>query len=290
MKRKIFISFTESAHDDLEIAQWIEAEARNMGFTVYSQLTDDVLPSDLFMWLEEQIKACDVFIAIWSKPYINGQISEYERTVLLSIDPNLKSRVLLGIRMDDVEIPPRFRRGPYVDALLHKARAKEKVLRHLRFLADRPSGRPDLSSELAPAKVLGSRLAGSRRPANDRQTASSTAERLPSPAPGRIAPDFEGFFDELDKAEITTPTLSDSVILPVREPKFMVFRRGDRYILAILDSKATVRPSNLRKTSEPEKIRTGYFIVFMLMGRCFFRRCTFRTAKSCYRAAALMES
>jgi hypothetical protein len=256
--KKVFVSYASGSDADIAIAEWVLTQARNVGYEVFCQLTDDTVPSDLHESLEERIKASEIFLAVWSEQYLKGPHCEYERNLLLAIDPNVKSKVLLGFRIDNVEIPARFRRGPYIDVRQYGLeKAKEKLLRTLTLLTHGSSATSDAQPKL--------QKEGHREPAEEVRTRPhglpSVEDRslftpTRSPPAGQIASQFQEFLEALSRfSSVEHPESTvDISTLPVREPKFMVFEKDKHHVMAILDINARVRPSNLRKTNEVESI------------------------------------
>ncbi len=222
---KLFVSYASNSTEDIAIAKWILDEAGTLGYDIYCQLTDDTVPPNLHEWLEERIKACEIFLAVWSESYLRGTHCQYERDVLLAIDPNGERKIMLGFRIDDVAIPYRFQRRPYIDARREGMQAaKENLVRILKNNIAATGGLPQSDDPYAGL-----------------------------PPVGQIAPQFSQFLQEtsrLTKLERVPESSVDLSTLPVREPKFMMFQKGRSHVMAILDKDATVRASNLKRTSD----------------------------------------
>jgi tetratricopeptide (TPR) repeat protein len=131
-----FVSYTEA---DRGWAEWIAWQLEAAGYSTVVQAWDFVPGSDWAHQMQLATTTARQTIAVLSSAYLESDYGEAEWRVAFAKDPTGEQRLLLPVRVEDVQPPGLLQTRVYVDLVgLSRQRARARLLEGIR-----PSGRPE---------------------------------------------------------------------------------------------------------------------------------------------------
>jgi TIR domain/Tetratricopeptide repeat/NB-ARC domain len=151
MKKDFFISYTGS---DRQWAEWIAWQLESSGYKTVLQAWDFHAGGNFILEMHRAAKETDRTIAVLSSRYLESLYAQPEWAAALVQDPAGSKRLLIPIRIEDVQPDGLLAPLIYIDlAGLSESVAKDRLLKEIRQTLSSDSARPETAPDF-PSSAL----------------------------------------------------------------------------------------------------------------------------------------